>query len=910
MPLPDSADHTHLPDRPDRADGGPYEPVSFEPAVQALRELLFSDGAGPLHLGVARLRQAISFASASRRPVLEDKGLVEFGQQLTDVLLKFSPSSTCQVQLEWWGKQQQVSMEGLVYRERAASILAAGVLAFGSRLGEGPLAQELLAAATGVDPLSVALGDLLTDKPLFPEFPPLPPGLPGFRDLEVLACAGEIRRGLAGFAVAGTQRPEHLPGAAIVGIDPGRGCAGDTVTIRGTGFGASQPADVTVLFPGRAAETAAATVMYWTDTAITVVVPAGVGHGCVRLVRTPSGFGEVYAAGSALAGALETCFGPGGSRAGRLIRDFTSKVVAYVPPCSGPQANFIGGPPIIDSFLIDQRPVASVGTRSRPTLSWNVSGADTLEILTVGPRPAPVPGPGVVLQGTGQWSMGLLALQDGDRFTLQLRASNACGSVTARVDLVCRGKQALMLAGGGTKAAFEVGAVQCLYDVRGFRPDIIVGASAGALNAAKLAEGPAALPQLRAMWLALQDEPDFFIREPWFALLEAKLQEFLGGSTSNVGFAIGSRVGSMAADKILGALVGAMGVPGWVYTVVTSLYPAVTTVIDVVRLIDAVSQAVNANALFSPAPLASLIANNISAARISQSGIELRIGMISLETGQEELVTERGSMLSSGFLVPMDTALLAAVAIPIAFPPVQVSPTPRGTEHFIDGGTRNNIPFRAAAEAGADRIVGIMPSPRGMAFKPFGGAKLIDIAPRALEVLLDEVQEDDIAPYRGFGVPIELASPTFLVHNTLTVDPGFISINMDYGWMRAYDDLVAPATQRTALRRLSDELTTARVDAWALEHQVNGERVQRFTSGIVPIPDPLALVQLRTAKMQIRALAAQRRSLGGVNALPLSTERWWQQFERHKWIPFIPGPWDSLSSRLGSLPAAPVPLPL
>jgi predicted acylesterase/phospholipase RssA len=47
---------------------------------------------------------------------------------------------------------------------------------------------------------------------------------------------------------------------------------------------------------------------------------------------------------------------------------------------------------------------------------------------------------------------------------------------------------AIVLAGGGAKGSFEVGAVRYLYD-QGIRPNILCGTSVGAINAAKLAEG-------------------------------------------------------------------------------------------------------------------------------------------------------------------------------------------------------------------------------------------------------------------------------------------------------------------------------------------------------------------------------------------------------------------------------------
>ena len=74
---------------------------------------------------------------------------------------------------------------------------------------------------------------------------------------------------------------------------------------------------------------------------------------------------------------------------------------------------------------------------------------------------------------------------------------------------------ALVLSGGGSKGAFEVGAVRCLYTVFGVDPDLICGTSVGALNAAKLAEGRLALAGLEAMWLAMTDASDMYRANGW-----------------------------------------------------------------------------------------------------------------------------------------------------------------------------------------------------------------------------------------------------------------------------------------------------------------------------------------------------------------------------------------------------------
>jgi NTE family protein len=65
---------------------------------------------------------------------------------------------------------------------------------------------------------------------------------------------------------------------------------------------------------------------------------------------------------------------------------------------------------------------------------------------------------------------------------------------------------AFVLSGGGSLGAVQVGMLQELA-ARGIRPDLLVGTSAGALNAAYVAghgAEPAALDRLAAIWRALR----------------------------------------------------------------------------------------------------------------------------------------------------------------------------------------------------------------------------------------------------------------------------------------------------------------------------------------------------------------------------------------------------------------------
>ncbi len=88
----------------------------------------------------------------------------------------------------------------------------------------------------------------------------------------------------------------------------------------------------------------------------------------------------------------------------------------------------------------------------------------------------------------------------------------------------------------------------------------------------------------------------------------------------------------------------------------------------------------------------------------------------------------------------------ASAAIPLLFPPVEVTSPASIADHYIDGGTRLNSPIAPALALGADRVVLI-------GFEPFAGARrregggaprLADVAANVLDGLLVDQVADDI----------------------------------------------------------------------------------------------------------------------------------------------------------------------
>jgi len=80
--------------------------------------------------------------------------------------------------------------------------------------------------------------------------------------------------------------------------------------------------------------------------------------------------------------------------------------------------------------------------------------------------------------------------------------------------------RALVLSGGGGRGAYECGVYKCLEEA-GFVPDILVGTSIGAINAAAIASGRSAA-ELEAAWLATRtgNIQRFWRLFPWRAIYD------------------------------------------------------------------------------------------------------------------------------------------------------------------------------------------------------------------------------------------------------------------------------------------------------------------------------------------------------------------------------------------------------
>src|SRR5262245_34911937 len=182
--------------------------------------------------------------------------------------------------------------------------------------------------------------------------------------------------------------------------------------------------------------------------------------------------------------------------------------------------------------------------------------------------------------------------------------------------------RALVLSGGGSRGAFQLGAADYLVNERGLDFQVIAGVSTGSLNAILMAQGAgleglkSSLGELRSLWFGIRSDRDIY------------------------------------SPRFLGKLLVLFG----------------------------------KKSVYSTRPLAELIARHVSPERLRASGKELRIGAVSLGTGEYRVVDQDNPRIR-------DWAL-ASASIPLVFPPVTI-----GDETVLDGGIRNVTPFDDAFAA-------------------------------------------------------------------------------------------------------------------------------------------------------------------------------------------------------------------
>ncbi len=440
----------------------------------------------------------------------------------------------------------------------------------------------------------------------------------------------------------------------------------------------------------------------------------------------------------------------------------------------------------------------------------------------------------------------------------------------------------LVLSGGGTRGAFEAGAVQLLAHRAVPRPHVITGASAGSICAAVLAQAAtdAEFSSLAAVLksdiLAMTTVNEVFAESEWMNDLN------------------GTEVEGVVMATVLGQGRPAVGPdPGLEHDPLAQLTRATPdrwklvtgSVRHPVRITRArKALAAGATSLMTLDPLEDALRGRgksgiapVDETRVGVSGVVLRLAVTPLRAAVPRYITETGHVVGPDARTPhaaggepgVIEGVLASSSVPVLFPP-----RPIGDDVYVDGGVLRNLPVEAAVEAGAGDIIAVSANPMlppALAATP----RLPDMTAAferfAVLQFYDQVRRSLLCPLSD-GATLTSIFPTMNIVAPFEVQLGLLLIDLDYGWLRAAEATGLRADEAARAGVVSDRLITGRQRAWYAESAL-AETSQR-----APL-DPGMQRALDSAKRMVADALAEWRTFG--LPLPAGADGWADTAERH-----------------------------
>ncbi len=263
---------------------------------------------------------------------------------------------------------------------------------------------------------------------------------------------------------------------------------------------------------------------------------------------------------------------------------------------------------------------------------------------------------------------------------------------------------ALVLAGGGARGAYEAGALSVLLPVleeRGQRPRIVIGTSAGALNAGFLAANAQVtadelIPEALAIW-----------------------EDVRWGEVARHLVSPGSllRLGEYAGEVL--------GLPG----------SRVESLLDPEPLRTTLRERIDFKQLRA----------NVRAGRLDAAAVVATSALTSrsvvFHTGLESPPPDRLRGIDYVATGLSEDHVLASAAIPAIFPAVHVERPKAARGWYLDGGTRLNTPIKPALELGASRVVVIALNSLTSVSRQLAGERRPDVLEGAGQILLGLLED-------------------------------------------------------------------------------------------------------------------------------------------------------------------------
>ena len=469
-------------------------------------------------------------------------------------------------------------------------------------------------------------------------------------------------------------------------------------------------------------------------------------------------------------------------------------------------------------------------------------------------------------------------------------------------------KTAFVLAGGGTKGAFEAGAIRYLVEEEAITPEVITATSAGSICAVVLAQARThrelvdRARDLHDDLLAMTDSELLFGKQPWVAALDGtpfgravdgyvteRTRPPIPGTNPPGQNPAGQNPAGPAGGSPTSRAPGSP-VDHRTWARLRAAHPQLRRYLDTaVRVgqalphLNRARKALrgNASSILTLEPLAAALRHGgssgirrVDPALVGRPGLELRMAVAALGDGVLRYVTERGEIVASDAVTPVAgpvdvlEGMLASASVPMLFPPRQLA-----GDVYVDGGIANNIPVDAAVRLGATRVFAVLAVPvvQPRDTTDYLSATAPAVFLRAVgAVAFAERQLANLNPPLPPGTTVTVIDPLVDVVGPFEVSQGLMLLDMDYGWMRAADVLAdVPAGTRQRAAATTDAIVVARTQAWHREEAI-------WRAGGPAPGDRRALAALKTT---IRDAVTERKGLG--LPTPPDTERWWSGYEVH-----------------------------
>lgn len=395
------------------------------------------------------------------------------------------------------------------------------------------------------------------------------------------------------------------------------------------------------------------------------------------------------------------------------------------------------------------------------------------------------------------------------------------------------------ISGGGARASFQIGALQYLYrhDPE-FTPTVFVGASAGAIVAAGLAQYDKVEQQsawvdgLREIWMAMESSEAMFTPRAWYRKLLDDAPSWLQimqppptppRPASRLALPFLRRETSAPTraeaeppyDPLGFALTPEAEVqPEWNLQQVSAIASHLGKLPRLGSDVSAIWTGLErTQSMYRPGPVLQELLEPafFRPDRVASSGMRLRVAMVALESGELRYMTEHGRIVDRDNDLwdderhDLTLGLLASCSIPGVFRAVPID-----DETYVDGGTRENLPAELAVGLmGASRNYVVSSQVGGVARRPNMAAdNVFSVVMRSTEILIDEAGRDELEYAISAGARV--IYPEVNVHDAMTVQPELLRINADYGWMRAAEvHLALGAEHRKRHRRLIEQRVQA-----------------------------------------------------------------------------------------------------